>query len=138
MKAALTTWKNRVAPVFDVAGQLRVIEAMQGRVVRQKSVALPAGALANKVVYLKRLGIDTLICGALSRPARELLYAGGLDVLAFVAGDVDEVVRAWLDGRLGQADFSMPGCRQARQRRCRRGHGWQPGCSRRRQRESQD
>jgi len=123
MKAALTVWKQRIAPVFDVAGHACVVEADQGRVVRQVSLSLPAGPVSNKVVYLHGLGIDVLICGALSRPARELLHAGGLQIHAFVAGDVDEVIRAWLQGRLDQTNFVMPGCgcRQRNRRRHRQG-----------------
>jgi hypothetical protein len=33
MKAAFASWENRIAPVFDIARQIRVVESEVGRIV---------------------------------------------------------------------------------------------------------
>jgi hypothetical protein len=38
------------------------------------------------------------------------LAAYGVHVIPFVAGDLNEVIQAWLSGGLEDDDFAMPGC----------------------------
>jgi hypothetical protein len=48
MKAAFTVWNNRIAPVFDVARQIRVVEAECGRVIREEEVVLKNDTASGK------------------------------------------------------------------------------------------
>jgi len=34
----------------------------------------------------------------------------GITVVSFVSGDLREVIRAWEENRINEADFAMPGC----------------------------
>jgi hypothetical protein len=43
-------------------------------------------------------------------------------VIPFVAGDLREVIEAWMDGDLARDVFSMPGCRRRVRRRSRGKH----------------
>jgi predicted Fe-Mo cluster-binding NifX family protein len=64
------------------------------------------------------LGVDVLICGAISAPLRAVLAAEGVRVIPNRCGFVEEVLRAFLSGELTEQAFLMPGCReQPRQRR---------------------
>lgn len=118
MKAAFTIWKNRIAPVFDVAGQAVLVQMDQVQTLVSTFVSLPEGSVAAKVQVLSGLGVQVLVCGAMSRAAFELAVAEKIEVVSFVAGDTDHVIQAWLQGSLSQADFAMPGCRHRRRRRC--------------------
>jgi predicted Fe-Mo cluster-binding NifX family protein len=79
------------------------------------------------------LGVETLICGAISEPVHRELTVRGVKVLRFVAGEIDEVVQAFIAGTLPAPALSMPGC-CARQNRFRGGrargggpgNGWGP------------
>ena len=119
MKAAFTTWKNRIAPVFDVAGEVVLVEADCNTQVGSTLVTLPEGAVEIKVKRLCEQDVDILVCGAMSRCAHELVKAQKIEVFSFVAGDTDSVIQAWLEGCLEQKAFAMPGCVHGRQRRCR-------------------
>ncbi len=119
MKAAFTTWKNRIAPVFDVAGEVVLVEVDRNTQVASSLVSLPEGAVEIKVQRLCEQGVSILVCGAMSRCAHELAKAQKIDVFSFVAGDTDSVIQAWLQGCLEQKAFAMPGCVHGRQRRCR-------------------
>jgi hypothetical protein len=50
-----------------------------------------------------------------------LVTAYGIRVIPFVAGDLQEVIRAWLGGTLERDAFAMPGCCALRRRQ--RMHG---------------
>ncbi len=117
MKIALPIWNGRVAPVFDVTHRVVVVEADSGRALRCTEAPLPDGEPAQKVLALVQEGVHVLICGAISRPLQGLAVAKGLQVVPFVAGEVDEVLQAWLEGRLPDKPFAMPGCACGRPRR---------------------
>lgn len=110
MKAAFAVWNNRIAPVFDVAREIRLIEAESGRIVRETDERLPADSGPEKGRRLIELGVDTLFCGAISRFMLSLIAAYDIRVVSFVAGDLCEVIRAWLSGDFKKEAFTMPGC----------------------------
>jgi predicted Fe-Mo cluster-binding NifX family protein len=120
MKAAFAHWDNRIAPVFDVARQLHVVETEADQIVAESEEALADGLPVHKVLRLVELRIDTLVCGAISRPLHEMIALHGIRVVPFVAGDLREIVDAWLGGGLPDDDtHAMPGCRERRRRRHR-------------------
>jgi predicted Fe-Mo cluster-binding NifX family protein len=108
--AALTVWEGRISPVFDVSRVAEVLVIENGAVTarRRESIDTPTAEL--KIDWLVRLGVETLICGAISAPLRRELTTRGVHVLGFVAGDLDEVVAGFLAGALPTAALSMPGC----------------------------
>ncbi len=110
MKAAFAIWDERIAPVFDVARSVRVVEAEAGRVVRSETVGVPAAEAPGKAQWLVSKGISVLVCGAISRPLCATIAAHGIEVIPFVAGGVHDVESAWLAGTLRQEPFAMPGC----------------------------
>lgn len=122
MRTAFACWDNRIAPVFDTAQQLHVLDAESGKVVRETQETLCENLPVQKVLRLVDLGISILVCGAISRPMHGLICAYGIQVIPFVAGDLREVRRAWLSGNLNRETFAMPGCRGERGRRFRGMH----------------
>jgi predicted Fe-Mo cluster-binding NifX family protein len=109
MKAAFTIWNQRIAPVFDVARTIFTVSVASGEIEDMNQDMLLNGPPMRRVAHLKQTGIDILICGAISQPLQHLLIANGIQVIAFVAGEFNEVCQAWLDGTLENA-FAMPGC----------------------------
>lgn len=121
MKTAFPFWQNRIAPVFDTARTLWVIESNSGRRVAEEQLLLGEEQAIARVMRLVEAEVDSLVCGALSRQVHGLLQAYGIKVVPFVAGDLDEVVQAFLSGALTQANFAMPGCRRGKGHRHRGG-----------------
>lgn len=134
MRVAFAAWNDRIAPLFDVTRRLHVVDTEGGRVVRESEEPLEEPAPAGRAARLAALGIEALICGAISRPQEALIQAYGLTIVPFVNGDLREVVDAWRAGRLGSEAFAMPGCGSGRGRRFRggRGSGWEARGVRRR------
>ena len=110
LKAAFAVWNRRIAPVFDVARQVRVVTAESGRIVCETEESLPDDAGSGKVLKLTELGVDTLVCGAISRSLQGMIAAYGIRTVPFVAGDLRRIVEAWLAGELEKRSFAMPGC----------------------------
>jgi predicted Fe-Mo cluster-binding NifX family protein len=114
MKGAFAHWNHRIAPVFDIARRIHVAEAQSGRIVAEKEVVLADDLPLQKAMRLAELDVGTLVCGAISTSLRAIVASYGIRVIPFVAGDLAEVIQAWLRGGLDGEKFAMPGC-------CRRG-----------------
>lgn len=110
MKIAFACWEDRIAPVFDTARKVSLVEVMSGAVVSRKMVSLPDELPLRRASLLSDLGIHTLICGAISQSLQVLIVSHGIAVIPFVAGDLEEVIQAWLGGELISEKFVMPGC----------------------------
>ncbi|PIU45056.1 MAG: hypothetical protein COS95_05685 [Ignavibacteriales bacterium CG07_land_8_20_14_0_80_59_12] len=119
MKAAFATWNNRIAPVFDVARQIHLVEAAAGKDVHETQVVLVGELPVQKALRLAELGVSTLVCGAISRRLHDTVAAHGIRVIPFVAGDLRDVIEAWLAGALDSDTFAMPGCSGVGRRRLR-------------------
>jgi len=120
MKAAFSFWENRIAPVFDSARQICIVEVQSGRIVQEDREPLTGDLPVHMALRLKELGVATLVCGAISRPLREMLTGCGIRAVPFVSGDLSEVIRAWVSGKFNRSAFAMPGCLRGR---CRRPDG---------------
>jgi predicted Fe-Mo cluster-binding NifX family protein len=114
-KAAFAYWDNRIAPVFDSANQVYLVEVDSNRITAETLEVLPDDQLVQKALRLAELAVETLVCGAISRSLHEIVCAYGIQVVPFVAGELREVIQAWRSNNLYTDAFAMPGCR-------RRGH----------------
>lgn len=110
MRAAFATWNQRIAPVFDVARQVHIVVATSGQISDEVPEMLTDEHPTQRALQLTELGIDTLVCGAISQQMRALVEAYGIEVIPFVAGDLQEVIRAWLSGLIQTDAYAMPGC----------------------------
>lgn len=110
MKTAFAYWDNRIAPVFDIARQIYVVETESGRIIAETEELFANDMQAKKVFRIVELGISTLVCGAISRPLHAMIIGSGIRVICFVAGDLRRIIKAWLDGNLESGKFAMPGC----------------------------
>ncbi len=133
MKSGITIWNDRIAPVFDVAGTVLVLDTANPAVTGETKV-LPQSPFA-KIEALAQSGVEILICGAISRPLLRAACAAGLKVVPFAAGSVAEVVQALRSGAIEAVAGTMPGCgchQRGRQNQATpRQHGRGAGCRRR-------
>jgi predicted Fe-Mo cluster-binding NifX family protein len=112
MKTAFSHWNKRIAPVFDTARNILVIEAEAGAILSETEETLQSDPPVQKALQLFELGVGTLVCGAISQPLNEMVSTYDILVIAFVAGNLREVIQAWLKGNLEVDDFTMPGCKE--------------------------
>jgi predicted Fe-Mo cluster-binding NifX family protein len=110
MKTAFADWDRRIAPVFDTAGQIHVVETKSGEITGEMQEVLLEESPVQKALRLAELGVETLVCGAISRTLSAVISGYDIRIIPFVAGDLREVIQAWLRGGLESDSFSMPGC----------------------------
>jgi len=110
MKIAIPVWDDCVSNAFDFAHRLLLVDIENDREINRSEVELKAQSLPQRAGNLKNLGVDVLICGAISRALATMITASGIQVLPYVTGGVDDVLGAYLTGQLAKPQFSMPGC----------------------------
>jgi predicted Fe-Mo cluster-binding NifX family protein len=120
MKVGIATWDGRLSPVFDVARYLLVVDVEDNTEVGRRQMSLEESQLASRARRLTELGVQVLICGAISRPLEAMLVSAGVHVIPQTCGPVEDVLQAFLQQQLANDAFLMPGC-CGRRRRFRRG-----------------
>ena len=110
MKVAIPVCSESVATTMDFARELVVADCEASSTVRRSRIELEESLPGHRAKQLVRLRIDVLICGAISRLLAKLIVDSGIQIIPFVSGPVDSVLEAFLNNRLGQAVFLLPGC----------------------------
>jgi len=116
---AIPNWQDRVSPVFDVAEQILLVQYEGMSETLRSHLLFHEDRPELRAERLIEQGVDVLICGAISSLLESLLVANRIKVVPRVCGDVDEIIRAYLDGSIDDRRYAMPGCcgRRARNRR---------------------
>jgi len=98
-----------------------VVDLREGREIARMEKVLDESEPELAARRVAELGTAVLICGAISRPLEEMLEAAGVEVVSQTCGPAEDVLDAFLAGRLTGDAFAMPGCSRRRQRRQGRG-----------------
>ncbi len=117
MRIALAIWKGRISPVFDVTRQIQILDIENGNIVNRDDESLPGTEPQVQVERLAEFKPHVLICGAISQLLASMVAARNIRIIAFTAGEAEQVINAWLKGTLPNPSLSMPGC-------CGRPRGW--------------
>lgn len=100
MKIAVTYENGMVFQHFGHTEQFKLYEVQEGTITKEEVVDTNGsghGALAG---FLQERGVEILLCGGIGGGAREALKEAGIQIFGGVAGDADQEVRAFLDGKL--------------------------------------
>ncbi|MDD5100300.1 MAG: NifB/NifX family molybdenum-iron cluster-binding protein [Syntrophales bacterium] len=123
MKVAVTIWEDTVSTVCDFASRILVLDVTGNEVKSRSSIPFETGMMPERVNQLGALGVEVLLCGAISRPLERMILASGVKVIPCLRGSIDEIIRAYLEGGLPDARFLLPGfgpgaiCVRGRRRR---------------------
>ena len=123
MKVAVTVWENTVSTVCDFCNRLLVFDVMGDEVKNRSFMPFETKILPESVNQLEELGVEVLLCGAISRPLERMIRASGVQVIPCLRGSIEEVIGAYLNGGLSNARFILPGfgpgasCVRGRRRR---------------------
>lgn len=101
---------------MDTACRLLIAETVDGREVARKIIDVPHASPVHRASFISELGIDILICGAISHQFAQMLTALGINTKPWFRGTIDEVIAAYLKGVLQNDNFLMPGCGRRRNR----------------------
>jgi len=110
MRIAIPAREDLVSPAFDFARRLLLVELENDREAKRSAVVLPPESAPRRAERLRDLGVDILICGAISRDLAGWATRGGIEILPYVSGPIDEVLKAYVSGQLADPRFVLPGC----------------------------
>lgn len=123
MRIAIPVWEDKVSPVFDTAIKLMVVDVKGQREESRFLYFIDDNDITQKCHRIRKLDLDTLICGAVSQTFLKMLLATGLDVIMEISGPAEDVLKAYLHGDIFQPRFLMPGCKRGRHRCGKRANG---------------
>jgi len=113
MKIAIPVWGYYVSTVFDFSDRLLIVDVDSGCIESRSTVHFVANTIVGKAARLRELGVQVLLCGAISRPLERIIAVSGMTVVPFLRGTADEILEAYLSGRLRDRSFMLPGCSSA-------------------------
>jgi predicted Fe-Mo cluster-binding NifX family protein len=107
MRVAIPVWKGRISPVLNVARSFRIFDILDGTVVRASRHRLEG---TSKTLALRELGVDVVICAAISSSLEATLWISGIEVISDFCGTADEIIDAFVSGDTEMGRFRSPGC----------------------------
>jgi predicted Fe-Mo cluster-binding NifX family protein len=120
MKIAIPEHQGRVAPVFDTCRHLLIFARNETREVFVAELDWSTVSRQARALRLKELGIDVLLCGAISCGIEDQIHGQGIGLVAWLAGEVPAILKAHREGSVMDMEYAMPGtlmCRQRQQKR---------------------
>jgi predicted Fe-Mo cluster-binding NifX family protein len=118
MLTCLATFEERMATLLETASQFRFFDLAGDLPVFMGFSPRPEGGPAGVAALLCGCGSDLLICGAISRAYSGVIKSEGIEVIPWIRGPVQTVLRALARGDLSA--LAMPGSHPASVRRLRR------------------
>ena len=113
MKIAVSVYNNRISPVFDASKNVLVLDIKNRHIDGKQVENFANDNPEQKVFRLSELGVKELICGAVSTDLARLLDCQGIKLISFTAGNLDEVLSAYLKKGLPNPKLRMPGFSEA-------------------------
>jgi predicted Fe-Mo cluster-binding NifX family protein len=112
MKIAIPLFEKRISPHFDYAPALLLVLVDRGEIMHSHEVALEQNNTSERMAYLKTFGVDTLICGGISRDLQSLIAAQNITVIPWITGEAQQALELFLRGRLEPGTILCPGKRK--------------------------
>ena len=124
MRLAIPNWQGRVSVVFDEARSVLLIDIQNCQVVARNEKSIISNDPLERSRMIADEKVDVLICGAISFVLKISMLATGVQVIDNICGPIDQVLTAFLNNKLSDPLYIMPGCNQRcrRRNRKRKGH----------------
>ena len=94
---------------MDTASRLLIVETDGQKEASRFETYLEVQDLPHRCFRIHGLGLDVLICGAISRPFLRRLMSLGITIIHGISGHPEDVLDAYLQGVLHDSRFLMPG-----------------------------
>jgi predicted Fe-Mo cluster-binding NifX family protein len=103
----LACYKDRLASVCENADEYKLFEIRDDTIYPAGRLSLPSKDPMDRTSAILACGVTLLLCGAIGADTRSLLEGGGVRVVPWLTGAVDEVVAALAHDSL--TGLTMPG-----------------------------
>ena len=121
---AVPVFQNRVSPLMDVSNRYMIYETKDGEIKQRIDISVNADGEPQRVEKLKEIGVNTIICGAVSGYVAHIVGEKGMRLLSMIYGPIDEIIEHYLKNSLGSYCSGAGACNgRKRQRRGQCGVG---------------
>ena len=109
IRVAIPIFRSRVSPVLDSCTSVLLVDVEESRELERKEIYLDELSLTERVTLIQKSKVKTVICGGISDILQNMLRSSDIDLITGIAGEVDQVVAAYLSKGLDEPRFHMPG-----------------------------
>jgi len=113
VNVAIPVFLDRISPRLDCARKLLVLKIDANQLVERSELDISHWPPDEKIIQLRQMGIDQLICGGIRNEDRIGLNHLGIEVASSIYGEVDWIIREYLQGNI---KVTCCRCRKRRQR----------------------
>ena len=108
-RLALPVYLTRVSPVLDTCTRLVLIDLNGGREILRNEIPATGISLGERLRLLLNLKVELVICAGTSQQFYSGLNQKGVQLITGIVGEIEQVVQGFLNGRLKDPVFRMPG-----------------------------
>ncbi|MFH1146823.1 MAG: hypothetical protein V1736_03865 [Pseudomonadota bacterium] len=102
---------TRISPRLDCARQILILELKGKEVIDREEISKEDWLPYSDATAMKELGINTVICGGIRHWDLFSLRGQGIRIIPHVFGDVEDVIKLFLTGKL-KSEQPDPGLRK--------------------------
>jgi len=111
IRIAIPVFNNRISPVLDACSEICIFDCGQKNKVRRRTIWVDGLSLSERLASLVKLGVNVVICCAISDVLQKMLESKNIRVIAGRVGEIEEIVDAFFCNQLDNKYFLMPGYR---------------------------
>ena len=108
-RVAIPIFRARVSPVFDSCLHILIVDTEENRQISRSQLYVDQLSPSLRLDVLREAGVTTVICGGISEVFHNMINSAGIRTITGIAGEIEEVITAFLADRLDQSYFYMPG-----------------------------
>lgn len=107
MKITIPVYENRIAPSFDYSQRALLLTLEGSKEIKREEILLKGLNSLQKVIRLSDLGVEVLICGAVSAFAMRMLVNNRISVIPWINGEVERIIKLYIQGQFNGQRFRM-------------------------------
>jgi predicted Fe-Mo cluster-binding NifX family protein len=97
---AIPAFQERVSPLLDVSDRYDIYETENGEIKQKVRITVTCDSDARRIEKLKEIGVDTIICGAVSGHIARFIHERGMRLISMTYGPLEEIIDAYLRNAL--------------------------------------
>ena len=99
-KVAMPVFLDRISPRLDCAKRMLILYIEENRLLDKIEMDISDWSPDAKIMRLKEMGVDQIICGGLRMEDRFLLNHSGILVASPIFGEINTIIDNFLKGAL--------------------------------------
>jgi predicted Fe-Mo cluster-binding NifX family protein len=99
-KIAVAVYQDRISSRLDCSENILLLTFVQGKIVGRQQMRLLYSDPMDRIRLLVREEVQLVICGGITRTYASMLHDANIEVIPWVQGRVDEVLREFVAGTL--------------------------------------